>query len=235
MTLRRALLRIYHYPANWLSWFVFAGVGLLLNIVCAPLLLLDDRARHGAAVRNGHPRTCSRRVPRRACAATDLRGVARLHARGIRWPGRLYLESSGPARRAVDPRPPARCDLHLQTRDHAQPSARTGGRNGRIRLRRQRRGPDRDVAERVAAGRSLLIFPEGTRTAPNVDLNAFKPGFALIAARAQSADAPDYHTFARVISFPKAGHGGVPRPSPAESTSPCSVNFRKFRARAPQS
>jgi 1-acyl-sn-glycerol-3-phosphate acyltransferase len=42
----------------------------------------------------------------------------------------------------------------------------------------------RDVAARVSAGRSLLIFPEGTRTAPEVDLNPFKPGFAVIAARA---------------------------------------------------
>ena len=51
MTLRRVLVRMYHYPANWLSWFIFAGVGVLLNIVCAPLLLLPNRARHGAAVR----------------------------------------------------------------------------------------------------------------------------------------------------------------------------------------
>jgi 1-acyl-sn-glycerol-3-phosphate acyltransferase len=43
----------------------------------------------------------------------------------------------------------------------------------------------RDVAARVNAGRSLLIFPEGTRTAADVDLNPFKPGFALIAARAR--------------------------------------------------
>jgi 1-acyl-sn-glycerol-3-phosphate acyltransferase len=43
----------------------------------------------------------------------------------------------------------------------------------------------RDVASRVSAGRSLLIFPEGTRTAADVNLNPLKPGFALIAARAQ--------------------------------------------------
>ncbi|MEO6875389.1 MAG: lysophospholipid acyltransferase family protein, partial [Opitutaceae bacterium] len=42
----------------------------------------------------------------------------------------------------------------------------------------------RDVAERVVAGRSLLIFPEGTRTLAGVDLNPLKSGFALIAARA---------------------------------------------------
>jgi 1-acyl-sn-glycerol-3-phosphate acyltransferase len=42
----------------------------------------------------------------------------------------------------------------------------------------------RDVAERVAAGRSLLVFPEGTRTLSGVKLNPLKPGFALIASRA---------------------------------------------------
>jgi 1-acyl-sn-glycerol-3-phosphate acyltransferase len=43
----------------------------------------------------------------------------------------------------------------------------------------------RDVAAKISAGRSLLIFPEGTRTAAHVDLNAFKVGFAVIASRAR--------------------------------------------------
>jgi 1-acyl-sn-glycerol-3-phosphate acyltransferase len=42
----------------------------------------------------------------------------------------------------------------------------------------------RHAAARVAAGQSLLVFPEGTRTAPGSRLGAFKPGFALIARRA---------------------------------------------------
>jgi 1-acyl-sn-glycerol-3-phosphate acyltransferase len=44
----------------------------------------------------------------------------------------------------------------------------------------------RDVAARVAAGRSLLIFPEGTRTVAGTRLNPLKPGFALIASRAHA-------------------------------------------------
>lgn len=43
----------------------------------------------------------------------------------------------------------------------------------------------RQAAEKVAAGSKLVIFPEGTR-APGGKLLPFKPGFALIARRAQA-------------------------------------------------
>jgi 1-acyl-sn-glycerol-3-phosphate acyltransferase len=42
----------------------------------------------------------------------------------------------------------------------------------------------RATAEKVAAGHLLVIFPEGTRRPPEVDLLPFKPGFVLIARRA---------------------------------------------------
>jgi 1-acyl-sn-glycerol-3-phosphate acyltransferase len=42
------------------------------------------------------------------------------------------------------------------------------------------------AASRVAAGQSLLIFPEGTRTVKGTTLGKMKPGFALIADRAQA-------------------------------------------------
>jgi 1-acyl-sn-glycerol-3-phosphate acyltransferase len=42
----------------------------------------------------------------------------------------------------------------------------------------------RDAAAKVAEGCSILIFPEGTRTAPGKLPAVFKPGFALIAAQA---------------------------------------------------
>jgi 1-acyl-sn-glycerol-3-phosphate acyltransferase len=45
----------------------------------------------------------------------------------------------------------------------------------------------RDLAERIAGGLSLLIFPEGTRTDAGAALNPCKPGFALIANRAGAA------------------------------------------------
>lgn len=43
----------------------------------------------------------------------------------------------------------------------------------------------RTAAEKVAAGNRLIIFPEGTRTPPSTDLLPLKPGFVLIARRAQ--------------------------------------------------
>jgi 1-acyl-sn-glycerol-3-phosphate acyltransferase len=42
------------------------------------------------------------------------------------------------------------------------------------------------AAAKVAAGQSLLVFPEGTRTAEGTALGRMKPGFALIADRAKA-------------------------------------------------
>lgn len=44
----------------------------------------------------------------------------------------------------------------------------------------------RSAVERISAGRTLLIFPEGTRTSAHLTLNPCKTGFALIAARAHA-------------------------------------------------
>lgn len=42
----------------------------------------------------------------------------------------------------------------------------------------------RSASEKVAAGHTLVVFPEGTRTPPGRRLGALRPGFALIARRA---------------------------------------------------
>lgn len=49
-------------------------------------------------------------------------------------------------------------------------------------------GPDlvRRAAAAVAAGNTLVIFPEGTRTPPGERLLPFRPGFVLIAQRARA-------------------------------------------------
>jgi 1-acyl-sn-glycerol-3-phosphate acyltransferase len=48
-------------------------------------------------------------------------------------------------------------------------------------------GPDlvREAGDKLAAGNLLLIFPEGTRTPPDETLLPLKPGFVLMARRAQ--------------------------------------------------
>lgn len=45
----------------------------------------------------------------------------------------------------------------------------------------------RVASDRVAAGHTLVIFPEGTRTPPGRVLGPLRPGFALIARRANAA------------------------------------------------
>jgi len=44
----------------------------------------------------------------------------------------------------------------------------------------------RAAAAKVAAGHTLVVFPEGTRTPPGRELLPFKPGFVLIARRARA-------------------------------------------------
>jgi 1-acyl-sn-glycerol-3-phosphate acyltransferase len=44
----------------------------------------------------------------------------------------------------------------------------------------------RRAAASVAAGQTLVVFPEGTRTPPGRPLLPFKPGFVLIARHARA-------------------------------------------------
>ena len=184
MNLRRALLRLYHYPANWISWFVFGSVGLLLNLFCLPLLLVPNRARCGAAVR-----TVIRELFSFGC-----RGVHGLRLIYVKWHGFTPEALRGPAVYIAN---------HPGLLDAPWILARLPNTIcifKRSIMRNPALGPAalmagyacgdtgvdliRDVAARVSSGHSLLIFPEGTRTAPGVSLNPLKPGFALIAARA---------------------------------------------------
>jgi 1-acyl-sn-glycerol-3-phosphate acyltransferase len=182
---RRALLRLYHVPANWVSWVLFASVGLLLNVVCAPLLLLPDRAHYGPAVRNA-----IRRLFVAWCGWLHATRLIFVH-----WEGFDPEALSGPAvyisnhpglldaTFVLARLPDAICIFKpaIMRNPALGPAALMAG------YACGDSGVDliRDVAARVNAGRSLLIFPEGTRTAPDVNLNPLKPGFALIAARAR--------------------------------------------------
>ena len=68
------------------------------------------------------------------------------------------------------------------------------------------------AAAKVAAGQSLLVFPEGTRTAPGTVLGKMKPGFALIADRARAPVRPAGRAARRRTSGPAAARSW---PAPA--------------------
>jgi 1-acyl-sn-glycerol-3-phosphate acyltransferase len=179
----RLFARAYFIFAFFLSWLLFGAVGLALNFMCALLLLLPGRTRLGPAVR---------RVIRWLFASW----LKWLHAcRGFRFdwrgfdpplPAGVVYVANHPS--LVDATvllarlPDTVCIFKpaLLRNPAIGPAARMAGYvagNTGIDL-------IRDAADAIIAGRSLLIFPEGTRTAAGAALNPLKPGFALIAARA---------------------------------------------------
>ena len=185
MSVRRRLLRLYHIPANWVSWVMFALGGLLLNLVCAPLLLVPHRSRLGYAVR-------------RAIRRLFVAWCAWLHATRL-----IFVEWHGFTPEALEgsavyiSNHPGLLDATFvlarlpDTICIFKPAIMRNPALGPAALMAGYACGDtgvdliRDVAGRVSAGRSLLIFPEGTRTAAHVDLNPLKPGFAVIASRAR--------------------------------------------------
>jgi 1-acyl-sn-glycerol-3-phosphate acyltransferase len=185
MTVGRRLLRLYHYPANIVSWMLFAAVGVTLNLVCAPLLLARDRAAHGAAVR-----TAIRRLFIAWCAWLHATRLIYVRFHGFTpaaLAGSAVYIANHPglldATFILSQLPDAICIFKPEIIRNpvlgpaALMAGYASGDNGVDLIR--------DVAARLAAGRSLLVFPEGTRTVATVNLNPLRPGFALIAARAQ--------------------------------------------------
>jgi len=185
MTFSRRLLRIYHYPANLVSWGLFAAVGLSLNLVSAVLLLSHDRARHAPAVR-----ATMRRLFSSWCGWLHLTRLIYVRFHGftpdaLAGPAVYIANHPGllDATFILARLPDAICIFKpaIMRNPVLGPAARMAGYVA------GESGVDliRDVAARVSGGDSLLIFPEGTRTAPGRTLNPLKPGFALIAARAR--------------------------------------------------
>lgn len=185
MSVGRKLLRLYHYPANIVSWTLFASVGVALNAVCALLLLGPNPAKHGPAVR-----TAIRKLFAAWCGwlhATRLIYVSfeGFTAEALEGPAVYIANHPGllDATFILSQLPDAICIFKpgIIRNPVLGPAALMAG------YASGDKGVDliRDVAARVSGGRSLLIFPEGTRTAPHTVLNPLKPGFALIAARAR--------------------------------------------------
>lgn len=178
------MTRAYFLSIYALSWVVFGAGGLALNAVCAVLLLLPNRAACGPAVRE---------------AIRKLFGawVAWLHATRVvsvtwrgpgpaSWPRPAVVVANHPslldATLILSRLPDAICIFKpaLLRNPFLAPAAIMAGYpagGGGIDLIHA-------AARDVAAGRTLLVFPEGTRTAVGSALGPLKPGFALIARRA---------------------------------------------------
>jgi 1-acyl-sn-glycerol-3-phosphate acyltransferase len=185
MNLRQLGLHAYWTVAHFTSWIVFVVVSVTLNFACVPLLLVRNRERLGPAVRGA-----IRRLFVAWCAwlhATRLMYV-RTHGftpEALRGAAVYVANHPGllDATFILSRLPDAICIFKpaLIRNPAIGPAALMAGyASGDT-------GVDliRDVAARVAGGRSLLIFPEGTRTAVGATLNPFRPGFALIASRAR--------------------------------------------------
>lgn len=181
----KVMRRIYSVLAGLLSWIVFGAVSLALNFTSAILLVLPGRERHGPAARATICRLFSA-------------WCAWLHATRliyVTWRGFTPEATAGPAVYIANH--PGLLDATFilarmpDTICIFKPSVMHNPALGPAAILAGYASGDagvdliRDVAARVAAGRSLLIFPEGTRTLAGRVLNPLKPGFAVIAARAQ--------------------------------------------------
>jgi 1-acyl-sn-glycerol-3-phosphate acyltransferase len=178
--------RIRRVVLYYLSWIVFGFVGLLLNIACMVLMLLPGREKFGPAVRA---------TIRRLFGAW----IAWLHATKVavvEWtgfdgetlqPGTVYIANHPTiidATIVLARLPDAVCIFKpaLMRNPAVGPAAVMAG------YVRGDSGIDllKAAAVSVANGQSLLVFPEGTRTADGLVLGKMKPGFALIADRAKA-------------------------------------------------
>jgi 1-acyl-sn-glycerol-3-phosphate acyltransferase len=199
-----ALDRARLVVSYWLSWAFFIAVGLLLNLGCAPFLLLPRRPARERAVRRVMRRLFTLWVNwHGACGVINVRFV------GFDRPlsPRTVFIANHPtivdATFLLSRLPDTICIFKPALMRHPAigPAAIMGGyASGDT-------GIDlvRDVTARVKTGQSLLVFPEGTRTEPGTVLGPLKPGFALIACRARAAV-----QLVVVRSSPGLGRRGIP-------------------------
>ena len=183
--MKRTLQRGYYVGACYVSWLAFALVGLGLNVGCGLLLLLPRRAGRGTGVRRAIRWLFD--LWRRWFHAC---GVLRIVWRGFEAPltrGTIYIANHPTlldATLLLARLPDAVCIFKpsLMRNPAIGPAAimagYIAGENGVDLVH--------EVAARIATGQSLLIFPEGTRTATGMTLGPLKPGFALIAAQARA-------------------------------------------------
>ncbi len=181
-----ALQRARLVVTYWLSWVLFIVVGLLLNLGCAPLLLLPRRPGRGRTVRRLIRGLFTFWVNwQGASGVVDVRFVG--FDRPL--PPRTVFIANHPtlvdATFLLSRLPDTICIFKPALMRHpaigpaAVMAGYASGDNGIDLIR--------DATARINAGQSLLVFPEGTRTQPGTVLGPLKPGFALIASRARAA------------------------------------------------
>ncbi len=178
------LLRPLWLPvAYYLSWIWFGLGGLALNIACMPLLLLPRSERRGRRVR-----AVTRSMFNFWKQWLHFSNVIRITWNGFDRPlpsGVIYAANHPGIMDApllLSGLPDTVCIMKpaLLRNPFIAPTALacgyvSAGDNGVELLR--------NAVDRINAGQSLLIFPEGTRTATGSRLNPLKPGFAVIARR----------------------------------------------------
>jgi len=181
----RFLHHSYYALAYYLSWALFMGFGLLLSVCSLPLL-----PWRGNAAIERRMRAVQRALFRVWLLWFRASGVLRIHFHGFDTPlttATVYI-STHPT--LIDAplllaRLPDTIGVtkpgvvnHPLIGAAAIMAGFVTGADGIDMLRL--------VTEKIRAGSSLLIFPEGTRTEPGATLNPFRPGYALIAARANA-------------------------------------------------
>lgn len=181
----RRCTRAYLVVTYYLSWLMFGAVGLALNLGSTLLLPLPPSAR-----RHRRTRTLIRFMFDLWIRWFHASGVVRVIWRGFpdKLPAGTVYVANHPtlvdAPLLLSRLPDAVCIF--------KPALMRNPAIGPAAIAADYAAGDlgidvvRNAAARVAAGQSLLVFPEGTRTAPGTKLGSFKPGFALIALRAHA-------------------------------------------------
>ncbi len=177
--------RLYYAVVYYGSWLVFGVVGLALNLLSLVALALPLRRRLEPVARKWIQCACD----------FWFRGM---HAAGILRVTWVGFERPLPPGTVIVANHPTLIDAilimarvenlicifkpRLMRNPAIGPVALLAGyvaADGGV-------GLIRSASAAVAAGRSLLVFPEGTRTAPGTALGPLKAGYALIARRARA-------------------------------------------------
>lgn len=178
--------RIYLVFIYRLSWVFFAVGGTLFNLlVCAPMLILPKREWLGGIVRQQLQLLFKAWVK-----WMHVTGVARVEFNGFDTAlasGTIFIANHPSLLDAtflLARLPDTICIFKplLMKNPATGPAAIMAGfvsSSGGVDL-------IREATEKLKSGRSLLVFPEGTRTTPGESVGKLKAGFAMIAERAQA-------------------------------------------------